>query len=247
VRLLALDFDGVISDSAPESFQVALRTWRELHPETTADDSLYARFLEMMPLGNRAEDYAVELAALDAGRMLHDQEEYDAFKRECDPDELRRFHKHFYRVRADLFRADPTAWHALMRPYAALLEILRRRASDVELAVATAKDRGSVRRLLEAYGVSDLFGEGRVLDKDTGVSKTAHMERLSADLDIPLDEITFVDDKLNHLDSVSPLGVRCALAAWGYNGPREHLVARRSGHLVCTLEDVESTLFATTP
>ena len=58
-----------------------------------------------------------------------------------------------------------------------------------------------------------------------------------------LAEITFVDDKVNHLDAVAPLGVRCALAAWGYNGPREHRLARSHGHLLCTLDDVEAQLF----
>ena len=33
LRLLALDFDGVIADSAPEAFVVALRTYCELRPE----------------------------------------------------------------------------------------------------------------------------------------------------------------------------------------------------------------------
>jgi hypothetical protein len=85
-RALALDFDGVISDSAPEAFVVALRTYVELHPESglcerakrlsdgaapppdaVLGDELYAGFLELMPLGNRAEDYAVILSALDGG------------------------------------------------------------------------------------------------------------------------------------------------------------------------------------
>ena len=82
MKLLALDFDGVISDSAPEAFVVALRTWCELHPdspfrelrallegatapaiEAIRGEPLYAAFLDAMALGNRAEDYAVELSA----------------------------------------------------------------------------------------------------------------------------------------------------------------------------------------
>jgi hypothetical protein len=42
VRLLALDFDGVISDSAPEAFLVALRTWRMLRPERPLAESFVA-------------------------------------------------------------------------------------------------------------------------------------------------------------------------------------------------------------
>jgi hypothetical protein len=42
---------------------------------------------------------------------------------------------------------------------------------------------------------------------------------------------------------VAPLGVRCALAAWGYNGERELRHARARGYLVCTLDDVDRQLF----
>jgi hypothetical protein len=55
--------------------------------------------------------------------------------------------------------------------------------------------------------------------------------------------MTFLDDKVNHLDSVAALGVRCALSTWGYNGPREHRLARDHGHRVCSLDDVEAQLF----
>ncbi len=243
MKLLALDFDGVISDSAPEAFRVALRTWRTLRPDTRLGDEIYDVFLEMMPLGNRAEDYCVELAALESGRVLRDQAEYDAFKAELDAGELRRFHRCFYKERSGLFEADPAAWHALIGPYAAFLSLLRRRGSEVELAIVTAKDRRSVGRLLEAYGVDDLFGEGRILDKETGVSKAAHLEHLQRAVGVAYPEMTFVDDKLNHLDAVAPLGVRCVLATWGYNGPREHAAARQRGFLVCDLEDVEGKLF----
>jgi len=72
-RLLALDFDGVISNSAPEAFVVALRTYVAMKSETALrgpsesvsgeaapaldvvrDHELYRPFLDLMPLGNRA-------------------------------------------------------------------------------------------------------------------------------------------------------------------------------------------------
>ena len=40
--------------------------------------------------------------------------------------------------------------------------------------------------------------------------------------------------------------MRCALAAWGYNGEREIRLARERGYLVCSLEDVERQLFGST-
>lgn len=248
MKLLSLDFDGVLSDSAREAFAVARRSYAALRPESalhSADEaSLWRAFLELMPLGNRAEDYGVTLSAIDAGVALEDQAAYDAFYAAQDPVWLRAFHERFYVERKALSEADPAGWRALLGPYPALLEILRRRAGSCRYAIATAKDRRSVAILLADYGVADLFDPALVLDKEAGVTKVAHHERLAARTGLDYASMTFVDDKVNHLDAVGALGVRCALAAWGYNGPREHRLARAHGHLVCSLEDVESRLFA---
>lgn len=252
MKLLALDFDGVISDSAREAFVVALRSYRELRPDsrlpevTRASDApeLYASFVERMPLGNRAEDYAVVLAALEAGVPLPDQAAYDGFFATQDADELAAFHTRFYQLRSAWAARDPHGWLSEMSPYPEVLPVLRRRAGDVILAIATAKDRASVERLLAWYGIADLFPSERVLDKEAGRSKRAHLEALSKGTGVAMPEITFVDDKLNHLASVASLGVRCALASWGYNGEREVRDARVQGVLVLSLEDLETQLFA---
>ncbi len=249
MRLLALDFDGVICDSAREAFSVAVRSFAEVFPEhrlppaPEADAGLYACFLETMPLGNRAEDYAAALAAFAAERPLPDQAAYDAFYATLERPRLRAFHKRFYQIRAAWAARDPEGWLARMAPYPGIPELLRRRAGDVRLAIATAKDRASVRRLLAAYGLADLFPEGFVLDKEAGVKKHMHVEQLAAKAGIATAAVTFVDDKVNHLEDVAALGARCVLAAWGYNGPREHRVAEAQGFLVCDLDDFEPALF----
>ena len=263
-KLLALDFDGVISDSAPESYVVAMRTWCEFVPETrltdrsdvflssrtptarqVASESLYQEFLERMPLGNRAEDYAVVLASLDRGVDVPDQSAYDGFKTTLDAGWLHDFHQRFYQLRQTLCDADVDGWHALMEPYPKLREILRAHAPEVELAIATSKDARSVRALLHAYGIEDLFSDERLLDKETGVNKVAHLEHLQARFGFDYGEMVFVDDKVNHLDHVASLGVECVLAGWGYNGPREHVLARERGHRVLELDDFEAQLFGT--
>jgi phosphoglycolate phosphatase-like HAD superfamily hydrolase len=262
MRMLALDFDGVISDSAPESFAMALRTYAAFRSGTTLSRwapavaggkapplarirsvPAYPLFLELMPLGNRAEDYAVVLAAIDAGRRIPDQAAYDAFRAEQDEGWLADFHRRFYLERDVLAEADPAGWRALMAPYPPIIELLRRRAPDTTLAIATSKDRRSVWALLRLYGIDDLFQEAGVLDKQGGVSKQAHVRQLAQHFEVELAEVTFLDDKLNHLDVVSQLGTRCGLAAWGYNGEREIQQARKRGHLVCQLADVERQLF----
>jgi len=259
MRVLALDFDGVLSDSAHEVFAVAARTWLALEPAgrlaprldalmrrgTRALDheDLLSRFLELMPLGNRAEDFGVALAAIEQERTITGQQGYDAFRAELDPDWLAAYHRRFYDERERLRREDLPAWVAMQRPYRPFLDLLRRRAAQVELAVATAKDRESVAILTAAYGIADLLPDGRVWDKEAGRSKREHMEAIASHFGVAPEEITFVDDKLNHLESVRPLGVRGVLAAWGFNGEREVSEARRERFEVATLGTAEAVLF----
>lgn len=245
MKSLVVDFDGVIADSARESFAVALATYRDLRPDSrlTHEGRIYRAFVEFMPLGNRAEDYGVILAAIESKAALTDQKAYDAFRESENPDWLLHYHRRFYEIREAMARNDPRGWRALMPPYAAFVDLLKRRAGEVLYALATAKDRASVESLLREYGIADLFVPERIMDKEAGPRKAAHLEALQARLGVDWTEITFVDDKVNHLDAVAPLGVRCALAAWGYNGPREWALARELGYVVCTLADAESRLF----
>lgn len=262
MKALVLDFDGVISNSAPEAFVVAFRTYVELYPYSpiaqtsrhhlrstdinltgVTDDPLYQHFLHLMPLGNRAEDYGVILWILEQDIEIEDQATYDLQRRSWSSMQLKRFHKHFYKVRKTFFNADPATWRALIGPYPKFVNILHRHAHECVLAIATAKDRDSVRRLLNDYGIQDLFPEERLLDKETGVSKVAHLQHLHQQLNLKYAQMTFIDDKVNHLDTVAPLGVRCVLAKWGYNSQREHQLACQKGYLVCGIEDVEEILF----
>lgn len=259
MRLLALDFDGVISDSAPESFVVALRTYADLRPGSWVQgirdrvaglsatsvraDPVYLGFVEMMPLGNRAEDFGVVLSLLDRGSRAADQQSYAAAHAALGPQFLGPFHERFYLHRKRFRAEDEVRWAELLGPYPRFVEVLKRRGGEVPLALATAKDRESATFLLREFGLSDLIPDERVFDKEAGVDKQAHLRALSERTAIPFEEITFIDDKVNHLDSVARLGVRCVLAGWGYNARREWAEARARGHLVCTLEDVERQLF----
>lgn len=247
MQALVLDFDGVLFDSARESFAVALRTYHELVPRSPLargdERALYREFLELMPLGNGAADYGAVLGMLEQGEKPASQQAYAALRAGRDPAWLARYRERFYAIRHAWSETAADEWLALIAPYAPLVELLRRRRGTARYAIATAKDRPSVDRLLAAHALTALFPPELILDREAGPDKRAHLAALVERLELPAAELTFVDDKVTHLDSVAPLGVRCALAAWGYNGVREHSLARSRGYLVCTLEDVEPALF----
>ena len=263
MQVLALDFDGVISDRAFESFVVALRTYLREGVDVPATRRMldlgevplaeldghpfYRDFLDLMPLGNRAEDFGVALCLIDRAEKVDDQASFDLSRESLGKESLARFHHAFYQERQALRAADPGAWLGLVRPFGSFVSILRSRSQSRTLALATAKDRASVDLLLDAYGISDLFAEGLIVDKEAGRSKRSHLERLRESLGANFEDFTFVDDKLNHLEDVSSLGVRGVLAGWGYNGERERLLAMERGFRVCDLDEAEEALFGAIP
>lgn len=261
-EILALDFDGVIIDSVREAFTVALRTIVGRDPSSPLanhplvhvqnhlelfrfdDDPTFRTFLDLVPLGNRAEDYSVILNAIQDGIPVPDQSTYDRLYDRYNQAWLAEAHARYYVERARLRNEDFDAWRHLQKPYQPLIELLRRREGDRTLAIVTARDAESVELLVEAWGLGDLFSAELVFDKSYGVHKTGHLNALIKDLSVAAHEVIFVDDKLNHLQRVAPLGVRPVLAAWGYNTPREHLLAERMAIPVARLEDAERLLFA---
>ncbi len=260
--VLALDFDGVLCDSSREVFVVGADTFAFLEPDSPIlgrirspradalsggslyhDDPLYRKFLTLLPLGNRAEDFGVSLKAIESDVAIDDQGAYDDFYSGVDPEWLEAYHRRFYETRRGLRSADREAWLRLHLPYPGIGTMLRRHKGRTAPAVATAKDARSVEMLLAELGLAGIFDSELVLDKETGVHKTHHLRALAERTGVRFADITFVDDKVNHLVAVSELGVRGVLAAWGFNSPREHALAETLGFPVATLANAEEILF----
>ena len=262
MKALALSFDGVLSDSAPEAYVAALRTYGELKPHSSLEVSLdrlggegqltrervqadprYAAFVEHLPLGSRAGDLGLTLSILERGLTVRDQVAYDRLRKDEPATFLWDFHRRFYEVRGELSTSEPEGWRALFAAHPGLPDLLRRRASDRALAILTERNRRSVGLLLRDYGVEDLFPDERIMASETGPTPVARLRSLQKELRIASTHITFVDSGVRQLDAVFHLGVKCVLATWGHNGPREQDHALERGFRLCSLEDAEAQLF----
>ncbi len=258
MRALVLDFDGVLVDSQREFTTVAVAAWADLAPGSPltarlghpgggllglpADDA--ASFSRLIPLGNGAEDFGAALTALDRGVELADQAAYDHFLASLDPAWLDAFQRAFFRQRAALRTRDLSAWLALHRDYPPFSAVLERHRDDAALAIATAKDRVSVRLLLDHLGLGPLFRDELIEDKETGPDKARHIMALVERLGVTPAEVTFVDDKLRHLEAVAACGARVVLAGWGHTTDAERARAAAAGFPVASLASVEAILFA---
>jgi phosphoglycolate phosphatase-like HAD superfamily hydrolase len=148
----------------------------------------------------------------------------------------------FYEVRDRLRAEHLESWLALHAGYPPFGAFLERATASMELAVATARDAASLDVLLDHLGLGALIPRKSRLDKETGLHKTDHLTALAHRLDVAFADITFVDDKVNHLECVAPLGVRPVLAGWGHNTPREHARATALGFAVAQLNALDPVL-----
>jgi phosphoglycolate phosphatase-like HAD superfamily hydrolase len=238
--VLALDFDGVVWDSVNESFEQAWRAWQQVFgPLAEADkDSMRQKFRAARWQAKDGHDFFVTMMLLsrepgiDVGAMsaAEFRARRDATQGEAQAEE---FVKAFYASREQMRLHDFEAWMALQRPYPGIVEALGQlRAQVLGMAVATTKDAASAEALLNAAGIHGL----QIFGREVSLDKRDHMRAIAAQFGVDMHHVTFVDDLLENLQPLRPLGVVVALAGWGYNTPAEQQRARDEGVPVLDLE-----------
>ena len=257
-QILVFDFDGVISNSIHDSFMTAVNTYirfvpnhtlpleKPLHPASVFQfekdhSDLFETFSQLLPMGNRAEDYFVMIWLIDIkeAEKATDQPCFDSYRASIPSETLESFHKSFYHTRFSIREQNPQAWLDLLPPFPRIVEATKTLSQRFLLAIATSKDRLSVNLQLKSYGLTDFFPPENILDKDFAKSKRAHLTRFHEEHDVPFQNIHFLDDKVLHLISVKDLGIHTYLALWGFNTQREQEVAQTEGIPLLRLEDLQ--------
>lgn len=246
-RAIALDFDGVVWDSVDEAFEMAWRTWGDQHgvPPTPKDEM---RLLFRKARWQCKDGHDFYLAArLLAGDPPQDVGGMSAgdFRRlresACATEDSSRFVKAFYELRDSTRENDREGWLALQQPFPGVTaQVTRLRESARGVAIATTKDTASVRALLDMAGLDGI----PVFGREVSLDKRDHMRAIARTFDVPLDQVAFVDDLLENLLPLAPLGVRLGLAGWGYNTPEERERAAVAGVPVLTLDRFVDGVFA---
>lgn len=261
--LLVFDFDGVLCDSIHDSFMLSLNTYIEieplhhlpldspLHPVDPvfafekSHPELFEAFRNLLPLGNRAEDYYAMWKIIDIQKVdqIQTQEDFDQFKSSFSQECMQDYAKKFYASRHHLQKNNPELWAKLLPPFQGIPEAVKTLSQRFFLAIATSKDRASVDFLLERYGIQKFFPPEYILDKDFAISKRDSFVYFHQQLSVPFEKMHFIDDKVLHLVAVRDLGVRGYLALWGYNTKREHQVAQKNGFILLELSKLLSIPF----
>ena len=223
MKILAMDFDGVIADSILECAVVGYngyeiycsRNQRVKTPDEIQSDKLN-KFRIMRPYIRSGEDYIYLFQAIYDDTFISNQEEFDNFRK----DHINRrdsYYQIFYSTRQMMMKSDYKNWIKLNSLYDGMNEFLKSKRVMIHIVSTKAS-----RYIIEILKSNDIeFDLNRIHEAGRISSKTDIIMGLLKDHHLLAQELSFFDDHLDTLHKVESTGVRCLLAGWGYNTVRQ--------------------------
>lgn len=237
-KTIALDFDGVICDSAPEMAETGWRCCRILWPEEfqgTVPEEHIARFCkEIRPYTETGYQTILQTKLMrdgsDINRITVDfSSSLPQILSELNQT-IPELKKLFGGERDRWLKDNPESWLARNGFYNGVTEALRGLQANARVIILTTKERRFVKRLMERAGIDfpeeDIFGLEQIRNKETTLAELLK--------DGPL---AFVEDRLATLERVAAIpaldDVVLGFAPWGYSTSTQRLAARENPRIKC--------------
>ncbi len=236
LKILALDFDGVICDGLIEYFQTTKRTyckiWTEDNPPS---EDLAESFYRLRPVIETGWEMPVLLRALVLGNYSeenildnwHEIAQEIIKKENKDPKTLVNT---LDTTRDKWIESDLESWLELHRFYPGVIEKIRKiMDSEIELYIVTTKEGRFVKRLLKKSGIE--LPAAQIIGKESKRPKYETLREIIQKANLKDINLWFVEDRLKTLELVKKQpdleGVGLYLADWGYNTSRSKELARK--------------------
>jgi phosphoglycolate phosphatase-like HAD superfamily hydrolase len=240
VQTVALDFDGTLWDSVHECFVMTCEAYKKLNWALPDVPNLEEKFKRGRYFVRTGQEFYLlmhwisENPNRDPASMT--LEEQEALRKIEGPSLI--FEKVFYETRQEWREKRFPEWCALQQPYPGILKQLEKIQKNFSrVVIATTKDSDSVKQLLGQYNISlDVIG------KETTVDKARQMNFIASTYKTPLNHIIFVDDLLDQVRLIKSIGVKGAVAGWGYGSNEQKEEAYRLGIPVLELENFAEQL-----
>jgi len=236
IDAFALDFDGVLCDSAAETAVTAWRAGQKIWPDWPGAEPpriCLQRFLKLRPLIETGYQTIALMALIQQEK--HDDATIEAqFPALCEEFLTQNKLSHercarlFGRTR-DLWMAeDLTDWLGRHRFYPGAIDAFIAKIQTTPVFILTTKQERFVDALLQSRGIA--FPRKRLFGLEKNKSKEMILAELLRQPDWQGATWHFVEDRLATLLRVAALeklaAVRLYLATWGYNTESERALAR---------------------
>ena len=220
MKALFLDVDGVIINSIDECYLISSEVYFSDFKSATPDDKTKALFYEHRGLVRPVYQYMILFRAI-ASVLQGNGEDVESIFFELDRsshvDDNKKFENLFFGLRKK-YQADLSSWIKMnpLTPFG--LTLKDKKLPDTFFI--TTKDAVSVNHISKYYNIetSDVF------DKETYSRFGSKGKIITNFLDKQniYKSAIFVDDAVEHLDTVEDSRVQCYFANWGYGNNRNY-------------------------
>lgn len=237
-KTIALDFDGVICDSAPEMADTGWRCCRILWPEhfsgPVPEEHLSRFCREIRPYTETGYQTILQTKLMQDGADIakitvdfSDSLPQILAELNLAIPELKKL---FGGERDRWLREDPDSWLDRNGFYDGVADALKSMQANARVIILTTKERRFVKRLMERAGIEfpeeEIFGLEQIRNKETTLAELLK--------DGPL---AFVEDRLATLERVAAIPaldeVTLGFATWGYSTDAQRKSARMNPRIKC--------------
>jgi phosphoglycolate phosphatase-like HAD superfamily hydrolase len=256
LKILALDFDGVIVDSVLDSLFVGHNTYLRLYGREVKKNfggELFTfenwekikrnyqkeikYYRTLRPYIRGATDYGLIQKLMEEKKVIESQEEFDSYRNSVDFD-FEDYEKEFYKERERLQNIDYSAWFNLEPPYPKIIQGMKKLLEEeIKIVIATSNRRKAIMKSFTPEYFGFTIDPKDILDKRFGEDKSEQMRHIVKFYKVNFEDIYFVDDQISHLIQTKPLGIKVILAGWSYATEAQKEEARKQDILVIEREE----------
>ncbi len=235
MKILAVDFDGVISDSALKSLFVShnaycqyfgskvkknfggklftFDNWEEMQRQYKKEMDDYCRLRSYLELPG---DFFVIIKIMEEQVLIKDQQEFITYRSQL-PFDYQFFRELFFKEKERWQRKSFRKWFFLSPVFKEVVKGIQRFLQEGQKVVIATSNRGeAIHRAFQPEYLGFKMDLEDIFDKDFGKHKAEHMQAIAKKYGAKLGEIYFIDDQLSYLIGTDVLGVHVFLAGWGY-------------------------------
>ncbi|MFH1454422.1 MAG: hypothetical protein ABIH00_10675 [Armatimonadota bacterium] len=236
-RILALDFDGVLWDSAQENWVTGYITYFKYSDKLACTRKNNKKFLQGRYLARSGEDFYYLF------RMLDENPDIDF--RKITPEKWKEYKKkheiaaepfvrEFYKTRKCLLQYDHKGWAMHQQPYPGIINDIKGLEKYFKhIYITSAKDTPSIKKLIKSRRI-----KFKVIGREHSTHKHEQLKYLKDKHGIKYENIYFIDDCMENLTPLLNTKVNIFLAGWGYNSAEDKIEAKKLGIPVVNLKDL---------
>jgi len=235
MKILAVDFDGVISDSALKSLFVShnaycqyfgseakrnfggklftFENWEEIQRQYKKEMDYYHRLRSYLELPG---DFFIIIKIIEEQVQIKDQQEFIAYRNQLQFDH-QFFRELFFQEKERWQKKSFRKWFFMSPVFNEVVKGIQRfLQAGQKVVIATSNLGEAIHPAFQQEYLGFEIDIEDIFDKNFGKYKAEHMQAIAKKYGAKLNKIYFIDDQLSYLKGTDALGVHVFLAGWGY-------------------------------